>query len=234
MFEFAVDLEIIEDNPCPPKKKFTKPRRKVEHHGTIPASRLPELYQFVMDGKSDATFKAAAVALIVSALRVVNVAYLRQEHYDPETGQFTIPEKTDDDDRLGLMKTGGQYSNIFPPEVRAMINAQMIEGHEYVFVSRYNGRNINPESLRKNFKQFDPNLTSHRFHNCFKEWAFNAGLDNFLVDRYCDHALQGLDAAYRRYDTEEARADIARRYYTYMCTGFTPTPRQQPLLQVVA
>ena len=114
--------------PCPPKKKFTKPRRKVEHHGTIPASRLPELYQFVMDGKSDATFKAAAVALIVSALRVANIAYLRQEHYDPKTGQFTIPEKTDDDDRLGLMKTGGQYSNTFPPEVRDMINAQMIEG----------------------------------------------------------------------------------------------------------
>jgi len=234
VFELAVDMEIIQHNPCPPKKKFTKPRRKVEHHGTIPASRLPELFQFVMNGKSDATFKAAAVALIVSALRVANIAYLRQEHYDPETGQFTIPEKTDDDDRLGLMKTGGQYSNVFPPEVRDMINAQLIEGHEYVFVSRYNGRNINPESLRKNFKQFDPNLTSHGFRNTFKEFAFNTNVDNFLTDAYTDHALKGNDKAYRRFDTLEARADIARRYYAFMTTGVTPAPRQQPMLQVVA
>ena len=77
MFEFAVVLEIIEDSPCPPKKKFTKPRRKVEHHGTIPANRVPEPYQFVMDGKSDPTFNAAAVALIVSARRAANIAYLR-------------------------------------------------------------------------------------------------------------------------------------------------------------
>ena len=122
-----------------------------------------------MDGKSDPTFKAAAVAQIVSALRVANIAYLRQEHYDPATGQFLIPESADDAVRLGLMKTGGQYSNIFPPEVRNMINAQMLEGREYVFVSRYKGHNINPESLRKNFKQFDPNLTSHGFRNSFKE-----------------------------------------------------------------
>ena len=106
MFEFAADLEIIEDNPCPPKKKFTKPRRLVEHHGTIPASRLPKPYQVVIDGKSNATFKAAAVAPIVFALQVANIAYLRQEHHDPATGQSTIPKKTDDDVRLQPMKTG--------------------------------------------------------------------------------------------------------------------------------
>ena len=188
VFEFAVDLEIIEDNPCPPKKKFTKPRRKVEHHGTIPASRLPELYQFVMDGKSDATFKAAAVALIVSALRVANIAFAPRALRSKD-GTFTIPRR-----RTMTIdwadETGGQYSNTFPPEVRDMINSQMIEGHEYVFVSRYNKRNINPESLRKNFKRFDPNLTSHGFRN-FSRNGFNAGLDNFLVDRYCDHALKG-------------------------------------------
>lgn len=234
VFELALDLEIIDHNPCPPKKKFATRKRKIAHHGTIEAGRLPDLYQHLMNGKSDATFKAAAVALIVSALRVANIAYLRQEHYDPETGQYCIPEKSDDDDRVGLMKTGGEYSNIFPPEVRDMINLQLIEGHEYVFVSRYNGRHINPESLRKNFKQFDPNLTSHGFRNCFKEWGHNNDIDQFLVDRYTDHALKGNDKAYRRFDTLEARADIARRYYAYMVTGVTPAPRKQPLLSVVA
>ncbi|MAI57631.1 MAG: hypothetical protein CML56_01365 [Rhodobacteraceae bacterium] len=64
------------------------------------------------------------------------------------------------------MKTGSEYPNVFPPEVRDMINAQLIEGHVFVFFSRYSGSNINPKSLRKNFKQFDPDLTSHGFRIC--------------------------------------------------------------------
>ena len=41
-------------------------------------------------------------------------------------------------------------------------------------------------------------------------------------------------AAYRRYDTLEARADIARRYYAYLVTGVTPAARKLPDLKVVA
>ena len=208
--------------------------RKVARHGTIAASELPNLYQPVMNGKSDATFKAAMIALVVSSLRVANIAYLRQEHYEPSTGQFTIPEKDDDNPMVGLMKTGGEYSNIFPPEVRDMINEQLLAGHEFVFVSRHSKRHINPESLRTNFKTFDPNLTSHGFRNCFKEWGHLNDVNPFLIDRYTDHALKGNDAAYRRFDTLEGRADLARRYYAYLVTGVTPAARKLPDLTLVA
>ena len=56
----------------------------------------------------------------------------------------------------------------------------------------------------------------------------------FLIDRYTDHALKGNDAAYRRFDTLEGRADLARRYYAYLVTGVTPAARKQPDLKVVA
>lgn len=233
-FELALDLEIIEHNPCPPLKKFTLPKRKERHHGALDANRLPELYEYIMNGKSDATFKAAMIMLVVSGLRVANIAFLRQEHYDPETGKFTIPEKEDDDHRRGFMKTGGEYSNVLPPELRDMINAQLIEGHEFVFVSRQNLRNVNPESLRKNFKHFDPTITAHGFRNCFKQWAYNSEIDHWLADRYCDHSLKGLDKAYRRFDTIEARTDVARRYFEYFKTGATPAPLQQPALRLVS
>ena len=42
------------------------------------------------------------------------------------------------------------------------------------------------------------------------------------------------DAAYRRFDTLEGRADLARRYYAYLVTGVTPAARKQPDLKVVA
>ena len=132
------------------------------------------------------------------------------------------------------MKLGHKYTGVFPCEVRQMINAQLVESHKHVFVSTYNRRCINPESLCKMSKRFDKTMTSHGFRNTFKEWADNADVNEFLADRYVDHNLQGLDKVYRRYNTIEARADIARRYYAYMVTGVTPAPRKQPLLTAVA
>jgi hypothetical protein len=122
-------------------------------------------------------------------------------------------------DPLGLMKSGEEYTNIFPDGLRKMINDQLIVGHEYVFVSPYGGRNINPESVRKFFKGFEKTMTSHGVRNLFKEWAENSNVSKFMADRYVDHALVGLDAAYRRFDTLKARSEIARNYYDYMTTG---------------
>ena len=128
------------------------------------------------------------------------------------------------------MKSGREYTGVFPDGVRKMINDQLVEGHDHVFVSQYNNRCINPESLRKLFKGFDKQLTSHGMRNMFKEWANNNDVAEFLADRYVDHDLGGLDKAYRRYDTLQARSDIARRFYAYMVNGATPTAE----LKVVA
>jgi hypothetical protein len=41
-------------------------------------------------------------------------------------------------------------------------------------------------------------------------------VDDFLADRYCDHALKGLDKNYRRDDLFQQRADLAERYYDFV------------------
>ena len=40
--------------------------------------------------------------------------------------------------------------------------------------------------------------------------------DQFVVDRYTDHSLQGLDQAYRRDDMYQQRAELAERYFAYI------------------
>lgn len=230
VFENALDDRLIDHNPVPPAKNFTVPNKKTKHHGTIAEARLPDLYRHILNCNYTASFKACAIALIVSGLRVSNIALLRQENYHPRTGEFIIPEKTGEADADGLMKSGREYTGVFPDGVRKLINDQLVEGHDHVFVSQYNNRCINPESLRKLFKGFDKQLTSHGMRNMFKEWANNNDVAEFLADRYVDHDPGGLDKAYRRYDTLQARSDIARRYYAYMVTGATPTAE----LKVVA
>ena len=232
VMEDAVDDQLIDDNPTPARKNFTTINAKSNPHGTVPAARLPELYQYVVNCNSSASFKACAVALMVTALRVSNIAFLRQEFYDPTTGKFVVPAKEGEDDPDGLMKSGNEYVGVFPDAVRRMINAQLVEGHEFVFVSPYNGRQINPESVRKLFKGFDRGMTSHGLRNSFKEWGYNNEVDSWLVDRYVDHSLQGLDKHYRRFDTVERRAALAHQYHTYMVTGVPPAPQQYPQLNL--
>ena len=65
---------LLKTKPALQKKEFIKLRRKVEQYGAITASHLTELYQFVMDGKSDPTSYGVAITLIVSAIQVTNSA----------------------------------------------------------------------------------------------------------------------------------------------------------------
>lgn len=116
--------------------------------------------------------------------------------------------------------------------MRQLINAQLVQNHEHVFVSKYNGRCINPASLRKMFKGYERSMTSHGFRSTFKQWADNADVNEFLVDRYVDHNLRGLDKAYRRSDNEEEWAEITRRYYAFMITRTTPAARQKSHLKI--
>ena len=46
------------------------------------------------------------------------------------------------------------------------------------------------------------------------------------MDSYADHAFQGEDKAYLRYDTLQALAGTAQRYFAYLSTGDTPAPAQ--------
>ena len=44
-------------------------------------------------------------------------------------------------------------------------------------------------------------------------------LGSLLVDSYADHAFQGEDKAYRRYDTLPALAGTAQRYFAFISHG---------------
>jgi len=84
------------------------------------------------------------------------------------------------------------------------------------YVFSVNGqRPINAETLRRNFQKFD-DITTHGFRNTFKTWCLNYDVEEFLADRYCDHALKGLDKSYRRDDLFDQRAELAERYMSFI------------------
>ena len=52
--------------------------------------------------------------------------------------------------------------------------------------------------------------------NKFKTWCLHQGEDQFVVDRYTNNSLQGLDQDYRRDDMYQKKAELAEWYFSYI------------------
>ena len=212
VFETAYDDELIEFNPCPKTTSFTIPKRKVKHAPSLDYSRLPELWTWLDEAPFSDEVKIAMRLAVVTTHRAAVVANMRWDHLDCETGIWTIPEAP-----IGLsegyMKSGREFSMKLP---KNLLNNLCALPQKSDFVFCLNGKQpINNETLRRNFQKFD-DITTHGFRNTFKTWCLNNDVSAFLADRYCDHALQGLDKSYRRDDLFDQRAELAEQYLEYV------------------
>lgn len=217
VFEDAVDAELIDHNPVPPNKRFVKSPIKAQHAPSIHFGRLPELWKWIEEAPFSLPVKVAMRTAIVTVHRASVVAFARWDHIDLETGEWIVPEKPAGIRHEGYMKSGRRFAMKLPngllADFRSLHNSNEAKPSEFVFTLR--GRPINAETLRRNFKKFD-NISTHGMRNTFKTWCLHQGEDQFVVDRYTDHSLQGLDAAYRRDDMYPQRAELAERYFAYI------------------
>ena len=211
-FKEAFDDELIDSNPCPRIKSFTIPNKPVRHAASLYYSRLPELWKWLDRAPFSEAVKMAMRLSIVTVHRASVIANMRWEHFDCDKGIWTIPEKDIEASEVGFMKSGRQFSMKLPDSLSKALCA-LPRKCDYVFTVDGH-RPINSETLRRNFQKFDT-ITTHGFRNTFKTWALNQNppIDTFLVDRYCDHALAGLDKNYRRDYLFDQRIKLAESYF---------------------
>jgi len=215
VFEVAYDNGFIDGNPCPRKDSFTVPKRKIQHSSSLHYSRLPELWEWLDEANFSQVVKIAMRIAVVTTHRASVIANMRWDHIDCDTGKWTVPEAPVGLSE-GFMKSGRAFSAKLPKGLLEPLS-ELPKRCEFVF-SVDGNKPINAETLRRNFQKFD-NITTHGFRNTFKTWCLNNDIDGFLADRYCDHALKGLDENYRRDDLYVQRAALADRYYDY-CKDF--------------
>ena len=215
VFEEAFDSELIDSNPCPRIKSFTIPNKPVRHAASLHYSRLPELWNWLDSAPFSEAVKMAMRLSVVTVHRASVVANMRWKHFDCDKGIWTIPEKEIEASEVGFMKSGRQFSMKIPDGLSEALCA-LPRSCDHVFTVDGH-RPINAETLRRNFQKFDA-ITTHGFRNTFKTWALNQNppIDGFLVDRYCDHALAGLDKNYRRDDMFDQRAKLAERFLEHV------------------
>lgn len=218
VLEEAVDAELISFNPCPPHKRFTMPNTKTRHSPSLDFRQLPALWAWLDEAPFSFTVKVAMRTAIVTAHRASVVAFARWEHLELDTGRWSIPEKPDGARHQGYMKSGRAFSMQLPRDMteqfRQLRASNYKDAGEYVFDMGH-GKPMHPETLRRNFQKFGA-MTTHGLRNSLKTWALHEGIEQFVVDRYVDHSLEGLDKAYRRDDMYAERATVGEQYYKFI------------------
>lgn len=224
VFELAIVKELCEANPTPQRASFPKRITKKKHHGTLPASKMPELWAWLQTTNTSASLKAAVLTAMVTGHRISVIVNAEWSNFDMQTGVWTIPER-DDKFAQGRMKSGRAYSLKLPQALLGKILALKPEDDDarafvtkYVFASPMTRGGLTPNAVLKTLKRFDPSLTTHGFRNAIKEFCriTEPPIADHIADAFCDHSLKGLDASYRRRDTSEERAELANRLMTYI------------------
>lgn len=216
VFELAITREFREENPTPPRSQFPKRTTPKKSHGTLPYEKMPELWQAVTEGNAGMSTRLAILTAMVTGHRIGVIVQAKWEHFNFETGIWTIPARKDKQEK-GRMKSGREYSLRLPDGLLARLKA-LNTRNEYIFESPTTKGSVSANALLKVLKRYDPDLTNHGFRNAIKEFCRKAEppVPDHIADAFCDHSLKGLDASYRRMDTSNERADLAARLYSFV------------------
>lgn len=224
VFELAIVKELCELNPTPPRSSFPKRTTKKNHHGTLAAARMPELWIWLQTTNASAQLKAAVLTAMVTGHRISVIVNAEWSHLDLESGVWTVPERMDKA-TPGRMKSGRAYALKLPKELLDMLTALKADdgrgqqvAQRFVFASPLKAGSLTPNAVLKVLKSFDPGLTTHGFRNSIKEFCriTDPPVPDHVADAFCDHSLKGLDASYRRRDTSQERAELAERLMGYV------------------
>ena len=227
VFELAIVKEFCEVNPTPPRGSFPKRITKKKHHGTLPASKMPELWAWLQQTRASESLKAAILTAMVTGHRISVIMNAEWSHIDIQTRVWTVPER-EDKATLGRMKSGRAYSLKLPEPLMEVLQTlpgsvgdDGGRGKRFVFASPTTRGGLTPNAVLKVLKRFDPSLTTHGFRNSIKEFCriTNPPIPDHIADAFCDHSLKGLDASYRRRDTSEERAQLAVRLVEYVANS---------------
>lgn len=216
IFEYAINAGYTEANPCPPLKAFEAGARVVKPYGYLPYERMPELWSWIATRSFSPATALAMKTVMLTGHRIGVVVNARWEHVNKETGSWTVPaRKASDKTTSGLMKSGREFSVVFPEDFFSDL-LEIEDGGPFIFPSPITQGHVTPHATLKGFKAFDQVITNHGFRNSIKTWGRAHGIQDFVMDAYVDHSLTGLDKSYRREDLTVELSQTTAQLYEFL------------------
>jgi len=216
VFEYAINAGYTDVNPCPPRKAFEAGVKEVKPHAFLPYDRMPELWNWIATRDFSPATALAMKTVMLTGHRISVVVQAQWEHFDIESGCWTVPARqTSDKTTSGLMKSGREFRVTFPEEFFSCLLQLKQEG-PFVFPSPTTQGHVTPNATLKAFKAFDIRITNHGFRNSIKTWGRSQGIQDFIMDAYVDHSLTGLDKSYRREDLSVELSQTTAKLFEFL------------------
>lgn len=195
---------------------------RVEHHGAV---SLADLGPFVADLRSrEGTAARALEFLILTAARSGEVRGAKWSEISLDSRVWTIPGER--------MKAGKEHRVPLSDQALALLQGlHRLAGNDLVFVAPRGGM-LSDMALTATMRRMEREEVPHGFRSTFRDWA--AERTNYpreVAEMALAHAIgNAVEAAYRRGDLFEKRAQMMQEWARFCETKAPATGEVVPLL----
>ena len=195
-------------------KLLAKPTKlkNVEHRAALPYA---DAGAFVVALRKQNGLGALALELqILTACRPGEVAAARWEEFDLDAATWTIPGER--------MKAGKEHRVPLSAPAVAMLR-KLPRVNDYVFPGTKKDQPITTAAMLKALRTIRPGFDAHGFRSTFRDWAADmTAYPRDVAEAALAHAVQGVEAVYRRTDLFNKRARLMADWARY-CAKPAPT-----------
>jgi len=195
-------------------KLLAKPTKlkNVEHRAALPYA---DAGAFVVALRKQNGLGALALELqVLTACRPGEVAAARWEEFDLDAATWTIPGER--------MKAGKEHRVPLSAPAVAMLR-RLPRVSDYVFPGTKKNQPITTAAMLKALRTIRPGFDAHGFRSTFRDWAADmTAYPRDVAEAALAHAVQGVEAVYRRTDLFNKRARLMADWARY-CAKPAPT-----------
>ena len=211
VLEWAVAMNLRNDNPCSRVGPVIGPQRNiVQHMRALPHREVAPAVATVRASRETPAVTLAFEFLVLTASRSGEIRFAAWDEIDTEARVWTIPAtrmKMKRDHRVPLC---GRAMEILEA-ARALGNGQL------VFPSR-SGQRLNVKQLRRLLERCGIAAVPHGFRSSFRDWAAEeTDHPREVIEAALAHVVQNkVEAAYARSDLFERRRRLMDEWAAYL------------------
>jgi integrase len=148
--------------------------------------------------------------IVLTATRTAEALGAQWSEFDLVAATWTIPAER--------MKGGKEHRVPLAPATLALLQGMPREDdNPHVFVGRMPGSRISDMTLSRSLTALRPDVTTHGFRSCFRDWAAElTSTPNHVVEMALAHTIgNAVEAAYRRGDLYDKRCKLMDAWAAY-------------------
>lgn len=209
IFDFAVDQEFIDFNPCPPVRSMPKQNYVERHFDALEPEQAPAFWRWLQahQGLRDQT-RFGLMLVLLTGKRTNEVRHMEWAHIDLERAIWVTPAEK--------MKMRKEHRQPLSDQVIELLRElKATSGDRRYVLGNNKDKAMSENAMLYAMKDF-ANVTVHGLRATLGSWMAENGVRKIVADFVKAHQAKSLDAAYQRSDLLEERREVLQRWADYV------------------